>query len=74
MAISGNGAGNEKITLPPQSEDIRRETEGGCGRKVASSRVPASLNVREEEQGGGLTDMRSAERADGSGVTVFQKV
>ena len=35
--------------------------------------MPANPNVGEGE-GGGLTDMRSARKADGSGVTMFRKV
>jgi len=35
--------------------------------------VPADPNVREAE-GGGLADTRSARKADGKGVTMFQKV
>jgi len=35
--------------------------------------VPVDPNVGEAE-GGGLTDMRSARKADGSGVTMFRKV
>ena len=35
--------------------------------------MPAEPNVGEGE-GGGLTDTRSARRADGSGVMMFRKV
>jgi len=35
--------------------------------------MPADPNVGEAE-GGGLTDTRSARKADGNGVTMFQKV
>jgi len=35
--------------------------------------VPADANVGEAE-GGGLTDTRSARKADGNGVTMFRKV
>jgi len=35
--------------------------------------VPADPNVGEGE-GGGLTDTRSARKADGNGVTMFRKV
>jgi len=35
--------------------------------------VLADLNVREGE-GGGLTDTRSARKADGNGVMMFRKV
>jgi len=38
-----------------------------------SSRVPADPNIREKE-GRGLTEMRSARKGDGSGVTMFRKV
>jgi len=35
--------------------------------------VPADPNIGEAE-GGGLADTRSARKADGNGVTMFQKV
>jgi len=56
--------------MRPYSEDIRREQRSGAGRRAACSRVPADPNVRERE-GGGLTDRRSARKADGNGVTMF---
>jgi len=40
------------------------------GHRAASSRVPADPDVGEAE-GGGLTDTRSARKADGNGVTMF---
>jgi len=37
------------------------------------TRVPADPNIREVE-GGGLIDMSSAGKANGSGIMMFQKV
>jgi len=59
--------------MRPWSVDIRREQRSECGRRATISRVPADPNVGEEE-GGGLTDTRSARKADGNVVTMFQKV
>jgi len=42
-------------------------------RRVTSSRVPADPNVGEVESGG-LTDTRSAMKADRNGVMMFRKV
>jgi len=54
----------------PLSKDIRRELRSECRHMAVSSRVPANPNLMEEE-GGGLTDTRSARKADGCGVTMF---
>jgi len=43
------------------------------GRRAASSRVPADPDVGKGE-GGGLTDTRSARKADGNGVTMLRNV
>jgi len=49
------------------------EKRSDGGRTATSSRVLADPNVGEVE-GGGLTHMRSARKADGNGVTMFPKV
>jgi len=59
--------------MRPYSKDIRREQRSGGGRRDTSSWVPADPDVREAE-GGGLADTRSTRKADGNGVTMFQKV
>jgi len=55
-----------------KSKNIRREQRSESGRRATSSRVLADPNVGEGE-GGGLTDTRSARKADGNGVTMFRK-
>jgi len=47
-----------------------QRSEGG--RRAASSWVPAYPNIGEED-GGGLTDTRSARKTDGNGVTMIRK-
>jgi len=59
--------------MRPESEDIRREQRSGGGPRAASSRVPADPNIAEGE-GAGLTNTRSARKADGNGVTIFRNV
>jgi len=53
--------------------DIRRDHRSDGGHRATSGRVPADPNIGEGE-GGGLTDTRSARKADGSRVKMFRKV
>jgi len=71
--MSGNRTRKEGLNMRPQSKDIRREQTSEGGRRPARSRVPADPDVGEAE-GGGLTDMRSARKADSNVVTMFRKV
>jgi len=59
--------------MRPLSEDIRRDQRSEGGPRATSSRVPADPNIGEGE-GRGLADTRSARKADGNGVIMFQKV
>jgi len=59
--------------MHPYSKDLGREHRSEGGRRATSSRVPANPNVS-KKGGEGLTDTRSARKADGSRVMMFRKV